>query len=201
MRLSRERARVFAWVLGLSAVLAASTGSQAQDVVYADGPVDPIAAPPAPSRVGPLPLATPPIPRTYSYYYDTLVQPAVPLPGRRPGREDLLADDRPRPPPGHALAVILNASVDRSDNRSPPARRPAAVRASRQRLGLHGAAGSGGVRPPVAAAAGAGGRRAAARGAISSRSSATGCAKISRLGDGSTGGVGCGTSCQRRRNP
>jgi hypothetical protein len=37
-------------------------------------------------------------------------------------------------------------------------------------------------------------------GVVWSRSSAMGCPKVNRLGEGASGGVGAGTSCQRRRN-
>jgi hypothetical protein len=66
MRFHSTHSRVYVWILGLSALMAASTRSQAQDVVSADVPID------QGRHHGwgffhARPLA---IPRTYSYYYN-----------------------------------------------------------------------------------------------------------------------------------
>jgi hypothetical protein len=69
MRIHSAHARVYAWILGLSALMAASTRSQAQDGVSPDVLI-------GQGRHqlhhgwGVFHARRPPIPRTYSYYYN-----------------------------------------------------------------------------------------------------------------------------------
>ena len=62
--------RPYAWVLGLSVLLAASSRSQAQDVIYPEVQVDPGQHHPLHHGWGFFHSRPPAIPRTYSYYYD-----------------------------------------------------------------------------------------------------------------------------------
>jgi hypothetical protein len=70
MRFHSTRARVYAWVLGLSALMAASTRSQAQDVVSPEVPTDQGRHHHLHHGWGFFHARPPAIPRTYSYYYD-----------------------------------------------------------------------------------------------------------------------------------
>ena len=105
MRFHSTHARVYASILGLSVLMAASTRSQAQDVVSPDVPIDQGRHHQLHHGWGVF-HAHPRDSQDVFVLLRPLVQPATPFPGRRPGREDLLADDRPRSPLGHALALI-----------------------------------------------------------------------------------------------
>ncbi len=71
MRFLPTHARVFAWALGLSAVLMAPTRTQAQDVVFAGDPIDQSQNHSLHHGCWGFFHSRPPaIPRTYSYYYD-----------------------------------------------------------------------------------------------------------------------------------
>ena len=70
MRFHSTHARVYAWILGLSALMAASTRSQAQDVVSPDVPIDQGRHHQLHHGWGVFHARPPAIPRTYSYYYD-----------------------------------------------------------------------------------------------------------------------------------
>jgi hypothetical protein len=70
MRFHPIRTRVFAWVLGLSAVLAAPTRSRAQDYISPEDPTDQSQHHPLHHGWGFFHARRPAIPRTYSYYYD-----------------------------------------------------------------------------------------------------------------------------------
>jgi hypothetical protein len=69
MQFHSPHTRVCAWILSLSAVLAASTRSQAQDVVSPDGPIDQGRHHQLHHGWGVFHARPPAIPRTYSYYY------------------------------------------------------------------------------------------------------------------------------------
>ncbi len=72
MRFHTTRAGAFAWILGLSAVMGASNCSQAQEVIPAEGPVVEQSQQHGLHRLwAHFHSRTPPIPRTYSYYYQT----------------------------------------------------------------------------------------------------------------------------------
>jgi hypothetical protein len=70
MRISTPRARAFARIFGLSVVMGASTCSLAQEVVHGEGPVAPAGYDRPHHGWGLFHSRRPPIPRTYSYYYD-----------------------------------------------------------------------------------------------------------------------------------
>ena len=71
MRFYVKPLQIFVWALGLSAVLAVPTRSQAQDVVSSDGSIDQSRHHGLHHLWSCLHSRRPPIPRTYSYYYDT----------------------------------------------------------------------------------------------------------------------------------
>jgi hypothetical protein len=70
MRFQMTRARLFARVLGLSAVFMGPARSQAQDVIYSEGPIVPAQHHPLHHGWSWFHSRRPAIPRTYSYYYD-----------------------------------------------------------------------------------------------------------------------------------
>jgi hypothetical protein len=70
MRFRPTNARVFAWALGLSAMLMAPARSQAQDVIYSGESIDQSQHHPHHHGWGFFHSRHPAIPRTYSYYYN-----------------------------------------------------------------------------------------------------------------------------------
>jgi hypothetical protein len=71
MRFHPTWPQLFVWVLALSAVLTATARSQAQDIIYSDAPIEQLQPQPLRHGWGFFHSRRPPIPRTYSYYYDT----------------------------------------------------------------------------------------------------------------------------------
>jgi hypothetical protein len=71
MRLPMTRARAMSWVLGLSTLVAASGRSQAQDVIAPGSPIEQSQDHGLRHLFGHFQSRRPPIPRTYSYYYNT----------------------------------------------------------------------------------------------------------------------------------
>ena len=72
MRSPTTRAVAFTWLaFGLFALMACSTSAQAQDVLPPGGSTDPARHHGIHHVLNFFHARTPPIPRTYSYYYDT----------------------------------------------------------------------------------------------------------------------------------
>jgi hypothetical protein len=71
MRSTRTRARVFTWVLGMSALVAGPASSRAHDLGFLYSGTDGAPKDRPHHGRGLFHSRYPPIPRTYSYYYNT----------------------------------------------------------------------------------------------------------------------------------